>query len=407
MSVPIEFAKKLLEKLDAVAPDSTGSLDFGDIEIEILPKGVHTSSNGFKLPVSDRELNDLVASYNPANFRAPLIVTHDTKGVPDPKLAESEFAYGVPKMLKRVGDKVKAVFDRVAPEFAQWVKEGKLLAVSPSFYLPDSPSNPTPGKLSLRHIAALGKTPPAIKGMEPLQKAFAANFNASDEGVINFSFQATNRTVEFCDMGDQLVAQTFQNLRDWMISQFGLEAADRVIPASVVGMLYTSAADDDDEDDDEETGENQGYNGMTTSFSERERQLEAREQEIKNREAAIRKSEFTNFCATELRGRLIPSISPVEEVVQFMEFLHSSDPIDFSEGEAKPPLEWFKGLLQRLPQQVSFGEVAKGAPVDVGNSPVKGTFDASEVDADRKIRAYMNQHKVSYAEAMTALGFTY
>lgn len=371
--------------------------DFAEIEIEILPKGTHTSSNGFKLPVSDRDLDDLVNSYNPASFQAPLIISHDTKGLPDAALIHSEFAFGVPKALKRVGDRVKAVFDKVAPEFEQWVKDRKLLSVSPSFYLPSSPSNPTPGKLALRHIAALGRSAPAIKGMQTLQHAF--NFNDSEEGTVSFNFDATRNTVEFGgDLDDRLVAQTFQSLRDWLISEHGLEVADRVIPSYTVGMLLESAAAQNEPD-------LPTYQAMTTEqeidFSERERQLA-------EREALLLKKELVSFCECELKGKLTPAIASQDELLNFMAFLNTQTELDFSEEKTESPLEWFKGLLTRLPVQVEFSEVAQGAMSSAPSQQARtADFNAEEVEADRQIRAYMSQNKVEYAEAMTALGILY
>lgn len=389
-----------------ITPDSAG---FSEIEIEILPKGTHTSSNGFKLPVSDRDLDDLVTSYDPANFQAPLIISHDTKGLSDKELGHSEFAFGIPKKLKRVGDRVKAVFEKVAPEFEQWVRDRKLVSVSPSFYLPNSPSNPTPGKLSLRHIAALGATPPAIKGMTSLQEAF--NFNETTEGVVNFNFQVDPETLEFC--GDEwIVSSIMQRLRDFLISEYDLETADRIIPGDQVGILMERRGFDPMFDrlirlEKEVFGDTPNYQQqqMTTDFSDREHQLAERERLIAERETKLRKAEFTSFCES-LKGKLTPAIASIEEVANFMEFLATSESIDFSESKSEAPIEWFKAFLGRLPAQVQFGEMVR-EPLTEFNAPVAGTFDASEVELDRQIRAYMNQHKVEYAEAMTALGFTY
>jgi hypothetical protein len=389
-----DLQKQLKEQLKQARSDKT---DFAEIEIEILPKGTHTSSNGFKLPVSDRDLDDLINSYNPANFQAPLIISHDTKGLSDKELGNSEFSFGVPKMLKRVGDRVKAVFDKVAPQFEQWVKDGHLLSVSPSFYLPNSPSNPTPGKLALRHIAALGATPPAIKGMGALKEAF--NFQETQEGVVDFNFQIDPKTLEFCggDMDDRLIAQTFQNLRDWLIAEHGLESADRVIPAYVVGMLIESAAT--------ETDDTPTYQAMTTEtetdFSERELQLQARE-------TALLKKELVSFCETDLKGKLTPAIAAQDELISFMSFLDSQTEVSFSETKTESPLEWFKGFLNRLPKQVEFSEVAKAPlPASPATSTRTADFSAEDLEADAQIRKYMSQHSVDYAEAMTALGILY
>jgi hypothetical protein len=88
-----------------------------------------------------------------------------------------------------------------------------------------------------------------------------------------------------------------------------------------------------------------------------------------------------------------------------MEFLSLSQPIDFSDSKQASPLDWFKGLLSRIPDQVVFSEVAQGAPVDVGNSAIaaNGIFNASEVDLDRRISARMRQDSVDYKEARRRL----
>lgn len=135
------------------------------IEIPILTPGRKVSSNGQVVEMDSQLFDDVLATYDPQNFKAPLIISHDTFGRDDASLAESELAYGYPSGLKRVGNKIVAMFDRVAPRFRQWWEDGQLLSVSPSLYRPDSPSNPYPGQWSLRHVAALGKSPPAQKDL--------------------------------------------------------------------------------------------------------------------------------------------------------------------------------------------------------------------------------------------------
>lgn len=138
------------------------------VEIEILRKGQAVSSNGVEVDLNDELLDQVVESYDPQNFKAPLIVSHNTGGEDDASLAESELAYGFPTRLERRGDRVKAVFEKISPQFVQWNRQGRLLGISPSLYPPTAAANPTPGRWSLRHIAGLGKNPPAIKGLAPL-----------------------------------------------------------------------------------------------------------------------------------------------------------------------------------------------------------------------------------------------
>ena len=98
-----------------------------------------------------------------------------------------------------------------------------LLSVSSSLYTPNSAANPYPGKWSLRHIAGLGKEPPAIKGMMPLSLAeFLAGeqegaiafdeFNTPEDGSVSFN------TADF-GMGDRYVGQLMQRLREYLIDK--------------------------------------------------------------------------------------------------------------------------------------------------------------------------------------------
>jgi hypothetical protein len=413
-------------------------VSFAEIEIEILPKGTHTSNSGYQLQATDRELDELVATYNPTNFQAPLIITHDTKGVGDGILANSEFSYGVPKALKRVGDTVKAVFDKVAPEFENWVRDKNLLTVSPSFYLAHSPGNPTPGKLALRHIAALGATPPAIKSLAPLSTAF--NFGEGDEGVISLDFDAG--AIDFdcgCGGGDGYITSgLWQRLRDWLIDQYGLETADKIIPGYEVGILTERRLGNPlmerlHELEEKVFGQEQSeeqYPAMTANktiesaetvdLSEKEQEiaarelmLAAREQQIAAAETVLRTQQFASFCENDLKDRLTPAMASTTEVVAFMEFLHNpASTVEFSAGEAATPLDWFKGFLSKLPTAVEFGELAREALISPVPSIV-GNWDGSELDKDTKIRAWCKENgkdaenHVDYAQGMKALGIFY
>jgi hypothetical protein len=215
-------------------------------ELEIFTAGHRTSSQGFGRKYSTDDLDQAVNCYNPDVFKAPLIISkrggHDTGGIPDHALAYSELAFGYPQSLKRIGQKLIAIFEKVAPEFVQWCDEGRILDRSASFYLPDSPNNPHPGSLALRHVAALGVSPPAVKGMGSIQGALSmANFtcSAEDVGVVEF------------DSGDGSIAQVFWNLREWIISKHGLEAADVALPKESIAAILTMDDEDDEEADDE------------------------------------------------------------------------------------------------------------------------------------------------------------
>jgi transcriptional regulator with XRE-family HTH domain len=203
------------------------------VEIEIFKSGKQVASNGAEFNFSVSDLKQAVNSFNPEYFRPPTIVSHDTKGIKDSEVAHSELCYGVPKYLKVVGDTLKAGYEKISPKVKQWVRDGLLHSVSSSFYLPSSPSNPYPGKLSLRHIALLGKTPPAVKGLRQLE------FQVSEhqEGVVEFSMNVSAWGT---------CADLFQRFREYLIDKESIEVADRVLPIYEIenlrnmGESYTS-----------------------------------------------------------------------------------------------------------------------------------------------------------------------
>ena len=117
--------------------------------------------------VRDHRGNDVVGSYNPRHHRAPLVLGHPADDASTP-------AHGWVAALESGSDGVHAVPEQVGSELADWVKTGRYGPVSASLYGPDHPGNPTPGKWHLRHVGFLGATPPAVKGLAPVEFAGGA-----------------------------------------------------------------------------------------------------------------------------------------------------------------------------------------------------------------------------------------
>lgn len=162
--------------------------------IEILRTGTHVASSGQRVSFTIDDLKEIAQSYDPQRYQAPLIVTHNTLGLSDQDFAVSEFVYGWPDSLKVAGNRLIAHYGKISDSVVGWVRQKMLKSVSASVYLRDSPRNPKPGFLGLRHVSLLGKTPPAIKGLAPLnlsefRPGFSADFgSAVEEGAIEFSF---------------------------------------------------------------------------------------------------------------------------------------------------------------------------------------------------------------------------
>jgi hypothetical protein len=122
--------------------------------IEMFRAGPQISSAGQKLVFTENDLDQVVGSYDPIHHEAPLIIGHDQQD-------------GTPALgwVRKVWRKGKELWGRVelTPKAEQLIKDGVFKKVSSSFYLPEAETNPTPGKLSLRHLGLVSI--PAVKGL--------------------------------------------------------------------------------------------------------------------------------------------------------------------------------------------------------------------------------------------------
>ena len=71
---------------------------------------------------------------------------------------------GLGEILSLNGGDLLAEPDQLDPQFAELVGNGRFKKVSASFYLPDSPNNPKPGTLYLRHVGFLGRSHLPLRG---------------------------------------------------------------------------------------------------------------------------------------------------------------------------------------------------------------------------------------------------
>lgn len=186
--------------------------------IEIFKIGKHTATNGQTLPFDEKMLSAAVKGYDPALHEAPVVVGHPKDNHP---------AFGWIDHLELKEGVVLAHPKQVDAEFAELVEQGKYKKRSASWYLPDSPNNPKPGTLYLRHVGFLGAMPPALKGLKDV------SFNESEQGV-----------VEFGDVSPWTlsnIAGIFRRLREKMIAKDGVEEADNIIPNYAIEDLTQEA----------------------------------------------------------------------------------------------------------------------------------------------------------------------
>jgi len=164
-------------------------------QLHVFLAGDQTSAQGVNRSFSEKDLQQVVDSYDPQIHEAPLVLGHqgDSDSLP---------SYGWIKGFERKGENLYAnvAFTDIAKDL---VKDGHYRKVSISFYSPDSQINPHPGQWTARHLALLGAAPPAVKGLEPF------NFAEWDQkvGVYDFAIALDPMQVFDKDLGPTLIRE--------------------------------------------------------------------------------------------------------------------------------------------------------------------------------------------------------
>lgn len=144
---------------EAVAPSHVAQL-MEQQKIEVFRAGTHRDDQGVEHYFSEADLDGMASSYNPALREAPLTVGHPKDNLP---------AYGWVKGVSRAASgELTIAPHKLEPQFAEMVQAGRFKKRSASFYPPQSPHNPTPGKWYLRHVAFLGAQQPAVAGLKDI-----------------------------------------------------------------------------------------------------------------------------------------------------------------------------------------------------------------------------------------------
>lgn len=322
--------------------------------IKIFKTGNHVSMQGVTGNYTRAMLADCVAAYSPQIHEAPFVLGHPKHDDP---------AHGWVDHLELSDDGYLLAYPKqVDPEFAENVNAGKYNKVSASFYLPDSPNNPTPGKLSLRHVGFLGAEPPAVKGLGTVQ------FSENEDGIVDFI------SVSYAF---ELIADYLRRQRDALIESDGQEEADQQIPNWIIDTLkeVNHASVNDVQPAFSEQSNQTGQNSLSTPVAETTpktaREIEL-EQQLAQANAAIaakenteKEAHFSEFVESLVAGGHMPpklkanaisllnAAGQQEQVVNFAE-----SEVSFSEAVKAFFTQTFDSKI------INFGEGIKKIDVD-------------------------------------------
>ncbi|GKS97026.1 hypothetical protein [Acidovorax sp. SUPP2825] len=346
----------------AAAPGSAGSpaaqpsagLPAG---IEIFRAGTHRDDAGNTHTFTRAQLEEMAGTYNATLREAPLTVGHPKDNLP---------AYGwVQRVFINDAGNLAVDPHQVDPAFAAMVVAGRFKKRSASFYPPNAPHNPTPGKWYLRHVAFLGAQPPAVAGLKDIG---FAEFGDLTEAV-SFSETPTPIPPKEPSMSDTDKAE-LERLR---------AEAKANADARAKAEADAKAANDRAEKAQKQV----------SNFAEKA--------------AADRRASYVSFAESEIKaGRLLPKDK--NAAVAALETLATAQqPLSFSEGSSTTqvtPLEmcaWLQGQMSSRTAVVSYGEFAASS-TDANAFDSRGKSDA---EIDQAARRYQADHPtVSYAEAL-------
>lgn len=377
--------------------------------IHIFKPGRHVTMAGDVIEFSEADIAATARAYDPKRHEAPLVIGHPKTDDP---------AQGWVQALSASGRGLFAAPRDVEAAFAEQVGQRRYGKVSSKFYSPDSPSNPVPGVWYLRHVGFLGAHPPGVKGLD--DPSFAEG--KDDDGCVAFQ-----EAIEFGDWGMETNASLWRRLREWMLTKFGQEAADQVIPDWQIETIREAARDDSapqaafaDATSTPVSPTPQSHQETHAVTHEQAAQLAAENAQLKkqiaDREASEKQAQADKrhadhaAFAEDLVDKGVLAAKQKDAVVAMLDLAATpgSDgtSVEFGEGEAKKPLvDVFKGLLSELPKVVEFGEVAtKGRAAQSASDDAEfGESDPERLKQHQAIQAYMTEHKVDYASAARAV----
>lgn len=182
--------------------------------VDVFRAGTHTDMKGQVCTFSQADLDQMVANH--ALGAAPAVLGHPEHDNP---------AYAWTTGVKRDGDTLYVRFADINPDFAKGIDSGAYR--NRSVFVVNHPQH----GWRLRHVGWLGAAPPAIDGLKPVGKAFSA-----DEGE-GHQFGA----IEIGANALEDLAGLLRGLREQIIADKGIEAADAAIPTWRIDGLVRQA----------------------------------------------------------------------------------------------------------------------------------------------------------------------
>jgi hypothetical protein len=361
--------------------------------IEVFRPGTFTPMKGAALTFSAADLRAVADAYDRENAPAPIVVGHPEVDAP---------AYGWVERLEYdpVAERLFAEVGEIDPAFAEAVKAGRYKKVSLSFFPPTAAANPAPGTWYPRHVGFLGGAAPGVPGLKNVA------FSIPDAEAVTFA-------AAFAETAFEETSSLFRSLRDFFIEKFGLDDADKALPAWRIEWLGSVELDRN----------RPGFSALSTAaaelsspaplappdpaFADRDAALDLREAGIAAREAAIARTGNADFAERLVAdGRLLPSSKA--RLIAILDALPGHATVSFAEGEALVPAgDALRAILVEQPPLVLFGAMdlpAGGAEHVAAFAADGAAVDPEQLEVHRKAEAHQRANPgTDYLAAVRAV----
>lgn len=352
--------------------------------IEVFKTGTHTAMSGATKTYTEADLDRIVTKYNEqSDHEAPLVIGHPQTDAP---------AYGWIKQLKRVGERMYAFVETISEKIDQAVEAGMFRKVSIALY----------GDDLLRHVGLLGATPPAVKGLAPVEFATDKEFEE-----FSGSIDVKDKESLFKMLADFLLNLFSETQRE--IPKKSTQQEDTMDPEKLKEMLDAQAS------------------AMTAKFAEMLTPVQTEIASIKASQAAMKIDTdkqiaeakmtaavqgFTNFCDGLIGEGKVLAADRDALIDEFSDLCRAESAMQFAEGEKSLTKKFMDRLSARpavKPNAVAFatGERVKvttqsGKNIGAEFAQLAEKVNEASIDIDAEITAYAEKHNITYAEAAEA-----
>lgn len=174
-------------------------------KLHIFSAGTHKSASGHSCTLTQDDLSN-TADVFISNHRVPLCLGHSSYKKKDVLPSMGWF-----RAVKEEDGQLYGLLEATAAGKAL-IEGGYYENFSASFYAPDSPLNPKPGTWTLRHVAALGEEPPALKELDPMLEIIPEDFSEVQDFNLFYEFKSADSDdfEEFSDGSTELLPDTFE-----------------------------------------------------------------------------------------------------------------------------------------------------------------------------------------------------